>query len=147
MRRRETNQVRKLASDVRRRLRESGAPKHLGITVESVEKGRVVMRLDVRPHHKQIHGVVHGGIVATLADTAAGIAAATVVEPGTNVATVELKINYLEAIQGGRVRADARVLRAGRHFIVVECDVWNRKGKMAAKALLTFGAARGHTLG
>ena len=134
-------------AEVRRRLKESGAPQHLGFTVESATKGRVVMRLDVRPHHKQIHGVVHGGIVATLADTAAGIAAATVAGPGTPVATVELKINYLEAIQGGRVRAEARVLRAGRHFIVVECDVWNKRRQLAAKALLTFGAAKGHTLG
>ena len=133
-------------AEVRRRLRESGAPRHLGITVESASKGKVVMRLDVRPHHRQIHGVVHGGIVATLADTAAGIAAATVVKPGTAVATVELKINYLEAIRGGRVRAEARVLRAGRHFIVVECDVWNKSRQLAAKALLTFGAAGGHTL-
>lgn len=133
-------------AEVRRRWKESGAPQHLGITVESVKKGKVVLRLDVRPHHKQIHGVVHGGIVATLVDTAAGIAAATVVDRRTPVATVEFKINYLEAIPGGRLRAVARVLRAGRHFIVVECDVWDKKRRLAAKALLTFGAARGHTL-
>ncbi len=146
MARKKKTSKRDLTAEVRKRLTESGAPRHLGITVESVRKGRVTMRLDVRPHHKQLHGVVHGGIVATLADTAAGIAAATVAPPGTAVATVELKINYLEAIQDGRVRAKARVLRAGRNFIVTECEIWTHSGKLAAKALLTFGAAKGHSM-
>ena len=146
MKRKRRKAARDFTAEVLRRLKESGAPQHLGISLESAQKGKVVMRLDVRPHHKQLHGVVHGGIVATLADTAAGIAAATVVSPGTAVATVELNINFLEAIREGRLRAEARVLRTGRHFIVVECDVWNKQEQLAAKALLTFGAARGHSL-
>jgi len=66
---------------------------------------------------------------------------------GTEIATVELKINYLEPVPGGRIRADARVLRAGRNFVVTECEIFNESGSMAAKALLTFGAAAGHSMG
>ncbi len=108
--------------------------------------GRAIFRLDVRPRHKQIHGVVHGGILAALADTTAAIAAYTVVPKGVEIATLELKINYLEPVPGGRVKADARVLRKGRNFIVTECEIFNETGTLAAKALLTFSAAGGNTL-
>jgi len=131
---------------VRQRIKESRSTKLLGFDVESVHAGRAIFRLDVRPNHKQIHGVVYGGILAALADTTAAIAAYTAIPKGTEIATVELKINYLEPVPGGRIKADARVLRAGRNFIVTECEIFNEDGTLAAKALLTFGATAGHSL-
>src|SRR6266704_774481 len=131
---------------VRERMKESQVITHLGFDVEKVEKGHAVFLLDVRAHHKQIHGVVHGGILAALADTTAAIAAYTATPKCTEIATVELKINYLEPVPGGRIKADARVLRAGRNFIVTECEIFNENGSLAAKALLTFGATAGHSL-
>ena len=135
-----------VADAVRRRLRESAATAHLEIDVESVSKGRAVFFMNVKSKHKQMHGVVHGGILASLADTTAAIAAYTTVPNGTEIATVELKINYLEPVPSGRIKADARVLRTGRNFVVTECEIYNESGVMAAKALLTFGATAGHTL-
>ena len=132
---------------VRERMKESQVIGHLGFDVEKVKKGRAIFLLDVRAHHKQLHGVVHGGILAALADTTAAIAAYTVVPRGTEIATVELKINYLEPVPGGRIKADARVLRAGRNFVVAECEIRNEDKSLAAKALLTFGAAPGHSIG
>ena len=131
---------------VRQRMKESKSSELLGFDVESVHDGRAIFRLDVRPRHKQIHGVVHGGILAALADTAAAIAAYTAVPKGGELVTLELKINYLEPVLGGRVKADARVLRAGRNFIVTECEIFNESGSLAAKALLTFSAASGYSL-
>jgi uncharacterized protein (TIGR00369 family) len=132
---------------VRRRLRESQATELLGFDVESVHEGRAVLRMDVLPHHKQLHGVVHGGILAALADTTAAIAAYTILPMGTEIATLELKINYLEPVPGGRVLADAKVLRKGRNFIVTECDIYIADGSLAAKAILTFSAAIGQVMG
>src|SRR5579864_2271082 len=131
---------------VRRRMKESESCELLGFDVESVHDGRAIFRLDVRPRHKQIHGVVHGGILAALADTTAAIAAYTVIPKGVEIATLELKINYLEPVPGGRVKADARVLRAGRNFVVAECEILNEDQSLAAKALLTFGAAAGRSI-
>jgi uncharacterized protein (TIGR00369 family) len=131
---------------VRARLKESPSTGLLGFDVDHIEKGRTVFRLDVRPDHKQLHGVVHGGILAALADTAGAIAAYSVVPKGTEIATVELSINYLAPVPGGSVKADAKVLRAGRNFVVTECEIFNEDGSMAAKALITFGAAGGHSL-
>ena len=145
--RRKLSRAEKMVTElVRRRMRESKATELLGFDVESVHDGRAIFRLDVRPKHKQIHGVVHGGILAALADTTAAIAAYTVIPRGTELATLELKINYLEPVPGGRVKADAKVLRSGRNFIVTECDIFNETGSLAAKAILTFSAASGYVL-
>jgi uncharacterized protein (TIGR00369 family) len=135
-----------VAEMVRARLQESEATAHLGIEVESVSVGRAVFLMDVKAKHKQMHGVVHGGILAMLADTTAAIAAYSTVPKGTQIATVELKINFLEPVPDGRIKADARVLRTGRNFVVTECEIYNQRGVMAAKALLTFGATTGHSI-
>lgn len=146
MKRKMSKEEKRVTELVRQRMKESRSTELLGFDVESVRAGRAIFFLDVRPSHKQIHGVVHGGILAALADTTAAIAAYTAVPKGTEIATVELKINYLEPVPGGRIKADARVLRAGRNFVVTECEIYNEDGSMAAKALLTFGAAAGHTI-
>lgn len=146
MARKLTLEEKRVTELVRQRMKESRATELLGFDVESVHDGRAIFRLDVRPSHKQIHGVVHGGILAALADTTAAIAAYTTVPKGVELATLELKINYMEPVPGGRVKADARVLRAGRNFIVTECEIFNESGSLAAKALLTFSAAAGHAM-
>lgn len=146
MARKLTKEEKRVTELVRLRMKESKSSELLGFDVESVHDGRAIFRLDVRPRHKQIHGVVHGGILAALADTTAAIAAYTVVPRGVELATLELKINYLEPVRGGTVKADARVLRAGRNFIVTECEIFNESGSLAAKALFTFSAASGNIL-
>jgi len=141
-----TEEEKRVTELVRQRMKESKSTELFGFDVERVHNGRAVFRLEVRPSHKQIHNVVHGGIIAALADTTAAIAAYTAVPRGTELATLELKINYLEPVSGGTIKADARVLRAGRNFIVTECEILNESGSLAAKALLTFSAAAGHSL-
>jgi len=138
--------MKKYEEAVRRRTSESGATGLLGLTLESLEKGRVIFSMRVKPRHKQIHGVVHGGVLATVADTVAAIAAYTTVPKGAEIATIEMKINFLEPVPGGRIKAEGRVLRTGRNFVVTECEIYLENGSLAAKALLTFGAARGHSI-
>ena len=141
-----TEEEKRVTELVRERMKQSRSSELLGFEVESVHDGKAIFRLNVQPNHKQIHDVVHGGILAALADTTAAIAAYTVVPLGVELATLELKINYLEPVPGGTVRSEARVLRNGRNFIVTECEIFNESGSMAAKALLTFSAAAGHSL-
>jgi len=135
-----TKEMRSAAEQVQGRLKLSPATRGLGLEVESVEVGRVVFRMRVRKRHRQMHGVVHGGILAMLADTVAAVAAFTTVAPGSQIATIEMKINFLEAVVDGVLRAEGRVLRTGRNFVVTECEIWNQDGELTAKALLTFGA-------
>jgi len=140
------NDLKKYEATLRRQTNETGATALLGLSLESLEKGRVIFSMRVKPRHKQLHGVVHGGVLATLADTVSAIAAYTTVPKGTQIATVEMKINFLEAVPGGKIKAEAKVLRTGRNFVVTECEIYLEDGMLAAKALLTFGAARGHSI-
>lgn len=119
----------------------------MGFTVERLYEGGAVLTVTTEEHHRQIHNVMHGGVIAALADTAAAIAAYTVIPRGTELVTIELKINFLLPVAEGKLSAEGKVLRAGRNFIVVECDVTNPEGALAAKALMTFGAAPAHSLG
>ena len=121
-----------------RRLHESNAGKFFGLELEAAEAGHAVLRMRVAPKHKQVHGVVHGGILAALADTAGGLATYMVVPRGTRETTVEMKINYLEPVDRGTVLAEAHVLRKGKNFAVVDCNVVGAAGRLAAKALMTF---------
>ena len=107
MRRKLTKEEKRVTEMVRQRMKESNSTELFGFDVESVHDGRAIFRLEVRPRHKQIHSVVHGGILAALADTTAAIAAYTVVPRGVELATLEFKINYLEPVPGGTIKADA----------------------------------------
>jgi uncharacterized protein (TIGR00369 family) len=120
------------------RLRNSAPGQLFGYELDSIGDGKAVMSLRVMDRHKQIHGVVHGGILASLADTAGAMAAYPMLPKGTRLATVEMSINYLEAVDRGPIIAEARVLRIGRSLAVAECEVKDADGKLAAKAMLTF---------
>lgn len=126
------------AEELKQRLRSSNMARQFGFVLAEAEPGRVVVRMRVEERHKQVHGVVHGGVLAALADTAGGLATYMASPRGTRVATVEMKMNYLEAVEGGSVIAEARVLRRGEHFTVVDCDVRDHTNRLVGKALMTF---------
>lgn len=125
------------AEELRERLRASNTAKQFGFVLETAEPGHVVLEMRVGERHKQIHGVVHGGVIAALADTAGGLATYMASPRGMRAATIEMKINYLEAVEKGSVRADARVVRMGTHIAVVDCNVRD-ESRLVAKALMTF---------
>jgi len=124
--------------EITRRLNESNTAKQFGFLFREVGPGRVVVGMRVSKRHLQVHGVVHGGILAALADTAGGMAVYLRLPPGSRVATVEMKINYLEAVARGEVVADARLVRLGRNLAVVDCDLFDDAQRIVAKALMTF---------
>jgi uncharacterized protein (TIGR00369 family) len=126
------------AEEMRWRLRENQTTKHFGFALAVAERGKVVLRMRVGKKHLQVHGVVHGGVLAALADTAGGLATYMAVPRGTRVATIEMKINYLEAVEGGSVTAEAIVVRVGRHISVVDCDITDDTHRLVGKALMTF---------
>ena len=136
-------QARAMERELARRLKKTNILRFFGFRLMIAEPGRVLLRFRVQQHHLQVHRVVHGGVMATLADTAGGLATYMSVAPGTRVATVEMKINFLEPIERGTVTADARVIRCGRNFSVVDCDVRDSAGRLAGKALMTFAIGPG----
>jgi uncharacterized protein (TIGR00369 family) len=130
--------LRLATEEMRWRLRENQTTKHFGFALVVAERGKVVLRMRVGKKHLQVHGVVHGGVLAALADTAGGLATYMTVPRGTRVATIEMKINYLEAVEGGSVTAEAVVVRIGRHVAVVDCNITDDARRLVGKALMTF---------
>ncbi|MFZ0819780.1 MAG: PaaI family thioesterase [Candidatus Acidiferrales bacterium] len=124
------------------RIRKSVPGKLFGFELDSIERGSAVMTMQVRKRHKQVHGVVHGGILASLADTAGALAAYPLLPRKTRLATVEMKINYLEPVDRGKIVAEASLLRLGRTLAVVECEIQDAAGTLAAKALITYAISR-----
>ncbi len=120
------------------RLRYSNPINHFGFVLVKAERGRAVFRMRVLELHKQIHRVVHGGVLAMLADTAGGFAALLAAPVESRVVTIEMKINFLEAVEHGEIRADARVLRQGRSTSVVDCEITDGNRRLVSKALMTF---------
>jgi uncharacterized protein (TIGR00369 family) len=112
--------------------------KFVGIELEDVQPGLAMLALDVREELKQNHGVVHGGVVASLIDSAAAFAVISVLSPDERATTADLTISYLRPLTKGRTRCAARVLRAGRRLIVVSAELWDDAGNLAATALTTY---------
>jgi len=92
----------------------------LDFTIDDGIDGEAVAALDVSDRHLNPNGVVHGGVVFTLVDTAMGRATMSVLEEGRICASIEVAVRYLRPINGGRLVATASVLRAGRRIVHLE---------------------------
>ena len=114
--------------------------RHLGIELTAVGPDWCESQMSVRDHHRQQHGFIHAGVLATLADHTAG-GAARAVSGQRDVITIEFKINFLRPAVGERLRCRAKVLRAGKSIIVSEAEVFALKDgeeKLVAKATETL---------
>src|SRR6478735_8352954 len=99
----------------------------LGARLTRVAPGEVEIELPVSVHLTQQHGFVHAGAVATIADSAAGYAALTMMPPGTGILTAEFKINLLAPAAGERLVAKGRVVKAGRTLTLATAEVFALK--------------------
>ena len=91
----------------------------LGARLERVELGEVTLALSFRDDLTQQNGFLHAGVGAAVVDSACGYAALTVMAPGTNVLSVEFKVNMLAPAKGAEFTATGRVARSGRTLVVV----------------------------
>jgi acyl-CoA thioesterase len=123
---------------IREKFKTNHFPRLLGFEIDSIEPGCARLSVDAGQDLMQLQGVMHGGAIASLIDTAVAMAIVGVSEPGDRFTTVEMKVNYLAPIRQGRVTAEARLLRDGRRIVVADCDVFDSQGRLAAKGLLTY---------
>ncbi|MBP2328380.1 uncharacterized protein (TIGR00369 family) [Kibdelosporangium banguiense] len=111
----------------------------LGMRFDEVEHGRIVVSLDTRPDFANPLGTVHGGIAATLLDSAMGCAVHTTLPARVGYTTLELKVNYIRAAQtdGRTLTAEGTVIHVGRRTAAAEGRVTDEKGKLVAHATTT----------
>jgi uncharacterized protein (TIGR00369 family) len=110
----------------------------LGIELDEISPGTATLGLKVRKELTQNHGVVHGGAIASLIDTAMAFAIISLLAPREKVTTVDLTISYLRPVAAGRMTATAKVVRSGRRLFVVSADLFSEDGKLASTALSTY---------
>jgi uncharacterized protein (TIGR00369 family) len=115
-----------------RRVRESfarqGAMALIGAELTRVEPGQCEIRVPYRRELSQQHGYFHGGIIGTIADSAGGYAAFSLMPADASVLTVEYKMNLLAPGDGEALIARARVVKPGRTLVVATVDAVAVKG-------------------
>lgn len=112
-----------LRQRVQASLVRQGMMQQLGVRLLAVAPGTVTLALPYSDRVTQQQGGFHGGAMGALADIAGGYAGLTVAPDGMEVTTVEYKINFLAAFQGGELQATGRVLKGGKRIIVTTAEV------------------------
>jgi len=112
--------------------------KLLGLKLESIKPGEATLSLEIRDDFMQNNGVVHGGVIASLIDSATAFSIIPLLGKDERITTVDLTINYLRPLGSGTIKATARVLREGGRVIVTSADVFDPVGNLASTALSTY---------
>ncbi len=115
--------------------------KHIRCELTTIELGHVEAEIVLREEHQQQLGYAHGGLIATIADVAAGFAGFTLVGPEEHTVTAEIKISYFRPAMGKRLQAIGRVIKPGRKMHFCEAEVWcfgEQERVLVAKATTTM---------
>lgn len=111
--------------------------------LEAIEIDGATVALDLDERHFQPFGVVHGGVLATLIDTATFWAAFLRLPPDAGLVNIDLKLNYLQPANDGRLTATGRCIRPGRTLSYTEAYVHNARGELLAHGTSTLMALPG----
>lgn len=113
--------------------------KHLGMQATAIEPGHVSVRYEVGPDHLRTGGIAHGGIIATLMDTALGLAASTMAPAGFDLVTAQLNVNLIRpAWLGEALVASAEVQHSGRKTAVATGQIHTEDGSLVATGSATL---------
>jgi uncharacterized protein (TIGR00369 family) len=101
----------------------------VGLQLVAAADGQSEFQVGFGPQHLQ-NGVMHGGVLATLIDSACAVAALTRLWPGSYATSVNLQVAYLRPVTGGRLVARGECLKPGRTIVFAEAKVWNEAGDL-----------------
>jgi acyl-CoA thioesterase len=112
--------------------------KLMGMRLVDIRPNQAVIEIEMRDDLKQPSGVLHGGVTATLIDTAMAFAVRTYLTDTEPTATIDLTVHYLRPHLEGRAICTARVVRPGKRIFTVSAEVHNEDGKLIATGLSTY---------
>ncbi len=114
-------------------------PTLLKMRFTAVSDGTASFEMPVSSDHYNPNGVVHGGAIASLADSAMGFAVYSTLTGGENFTTAEIHVNFLKpaTVESGTLRSTGRVLQRGRQVAVATAEVFDSKGQLIAIASST----------
>lgn len=110
----------------------------MGMRLIDIRPNEAVIKIDMRDDLRQPAGVLHGGVTATLIDTAMAFAVITRLAPDERASTVDLTVHYLRPHFEGTFTCTGRVVRAGKRIFTVSAEVVNQDGKLIATAISTY---------
>ncbi|MCU1265604.1 MAG: phenylacetic acid degradation protein [Acidobacteria bacterium] len=110
----------------------------LGIELVTAKHGSATLRLALRRDLIQNYGLLHGGAMASLIDTATAFAIVSQLTQPEKFTTVDLNVNYLRPITEGSATCTARVIRAGKRILTLAAEVHDDAGNLVAIALSTY---------
>ena len=113
-------------------------PKHMAMRLCEIEPDRAVIELGTGRCHLQAYGIVHGGVLATLIDTATFWSVYLNIPEDAGLVNIDLKLNYLQPVENGRLTAEGRAIRSGNTICYAESDVWNARGDLVAHGTSTL---------
>lgn len=134
------------ATRIRHELAVQGVTPAYEITIDECAPGRLTLSMPLKAAALQQYKVVHGGIVAMLADSASGLAVISLLPAEDGVLSIEFKINLLAPSRGERMIARAKVVKVGRTVTVSEADIFCIEGGVethTARLVNTLIVARG----
>jgi uncharacterized protein (TIGR00369 family) len=123
--------------DLLRAARRGGFHSEVGFRIDEVRsrRGTVTVTGTVERRHLNINGVVHGGVYATILDTAMGASVVSVLSEGETTATTSLYVEFLRAAREGEtLSARGEVLRRGRHIAFAEGNLYGSDGRRYSQA-------------
>ncbi|MBI3648745.1 MAG: PaaI family thioesterase [Actinobacteria bacterium] len=124
---------RHLREELAERMAETPFYAWIGFSLVSAAEGEVEVAMQVEPRHLNLQGLAHGGIIATLADTAAGLAVRTELGPGRRHVTAQLNVDYLAPARAGRIVARGRTVKIGTTVAFAEAEVTDERGRVLAR--------------
>ncbi len=127
-----------LVRELRERLRGNTFYRWMGIQLIDAGPGHAEIAFEAGPEHVNLQGLIHGGILATLADTAMGLAVRTKLEPGRRHVTVQLGVEFLAPGKSGRIVAHGRTVKIGRQLGFAEAEVIDGRGRVLARGRATL---------
>ena len=107
--------------------------KTLGMELKEVEPGRAVFEAAAHPGLMQ-NNVLHGGVLASIADSACAVAAISLVFPERYATTINLQLSYLRPVTEGRFRAEGKCLKAGKTLFFCEAQVFDARSQLVCTA-------------
>lgn len=112
-----------------------------GIQIVEVSPGVARVVMPVERKHLHAGGVVHGGVIASVIDTAIAFALIALID-AVEVASIELKVNYIAPVRDGELTAEGKIVHSGRRIAVGEAEVKDEGGKLVARAMGTYTYVR-----
>jgi uncharacterized protein (TIGR00369 family) len=123
---------------LKERIRLSPFHQWAGLQLVSVGEGRAELAMDLHPHHFNPQGIVHGGIITAVADSAIGLALRSRLPAGLTHRTAQLNVHFLAKGEGNRLVGRGRAVHLGQRMGYGEGEVLDVEGRLLARATGTF---------